>query len=386
MRISVIAHFALGAMTSDPTKHVGGVERQVSILTKWLAKRGHEVSLITWDEGQSNDLVVDGVRIIKLCRKDDGIKGLRFFYPRWSSLIGALKSADADIYYQNCAEYITGQIAIWCKLNSKKFIYSVASEPDCDPDLPQMNKLRDKVLYKYGLLNSSRVIVQNDLQKQMLIDGFRLKSETLPMACQGPSDDQYTVPTQPTRELVNIIWVGRLAHVKRPELIFTIAKKIDYCKITVVGGADTDKEYADAIFEQSKSYANVTMLGSVGHEQIEKEYRRASILCCTSEYEGLPNTFLEAWSHGLPIFSTVDPDNTLTNNKTGIFCQDIDALVDEIEKICVDVDRWKLYSDNAREYYKNNHSLDVAMKKFEDTFREVLVDDKNREKVKQNTQ
>ena len=374
MKISVVAHFAYGAMVSDPTKHVGGVERQVSILTKWMAKHGHDVTLITWDEGQSSDVQIDGVKIIKLCKQEDGIRGLRFFYPRWTSLIAALKSSNADIYYQNCAEYVTGQIALWCKINNKKFTYSVASEPDCDPVFPQMHKFRDKFLYKYGLLNSSKIIVQNKKQQSMLSNGFNLNSVILNMACQGPSQEEYIEPSSPRSGKINIIWVGRIARVKRPELIFRIASRLKHCTITVIGGVDKDQEFANSILKASKEYPNVSMLGSIDHKLIEKEYKKSSLLCCTSEYEGLPNTFLEAWSHGLPIISTVDPDNTLKENKTGIYCTNIESMIDEIENLADNVGLWKEYSKNSRNYYLKYHALDSAMKKFEETFNEVLQD------------
>ena len=70
-------------------------------MAKWLAGRGCKVSMLTWDEGQADGEIIDGVKVFKLCRKDDGIKGLRFFWPRWTSLNVAMKRADADIYYQN---------------------------------------------------------------------------------------------------------------------------------------------------------------------------------------------------------------------------------------------------------------------------------------------
>jgi hypothetical protein len=108
---------------------------------EWLVDRGHKVSLLTWVEGSAEDEVIDGVNIIKICRQDSGLPGIRFFYPRWTGLISAMKRANADVYYQNCGEYITGQVAMWCKANNKKFIYSLAN--DADPTFPIMYTLRE---------------------------------------------------------------------------------------------------------------------------------------------------------------------------------------------------------------------------------------------------
>ncbi|MDD5414837.1 MAG: glycosyltransferase, partial [Smithellaceae bacterium] len=120
----LVAHNAAGAMFGGNQGYIGGVERQTSLMARWLAVQGYRVSLVTWDEGQADDQVVDGVRVIKTCSRDTGLPGLRFFHPRWTSLIRALRRADADLYYHNCAEYVTGQVALWCRRNGRKFVYS----------------------------------------------------------------------------------------------------------------------------------------------------------------------------------------------------------------------------------------------------------------------
>jgi len=83
--ICIVAHFAFGAMAGGDRGHTGGVERQTSIMARWLAGQGHMVSMVTWDEGQADDSLIEGVRLIKLCRQDEGLPGIRFFHPRWTS-------------------------------------------------------------------------------------------------------------------------------------------------------------------------------------------------------------------------------------------------------------------------------------------------------------
>ncbi len=110
--ICFVSHFAYGALTGGKAGHIGGVEWQTSLMAKWLAKRGYQVSMLTWDEGQQDGVEIDGVKVFKLCRKETGVKGLRFFWPRWTSLNAAMRRADAEIYYQNCGEYVTGHPAV----------------------------------------------------------------------------------------------------------------------------------------------------------------------------------------------------------------------------------------------------------------------------------
>ena len=88
-RICLVSHFAYGALAGGKNGHIGGVEWQTSLTAKWLAARGFDVSMITWDEGQPDDTRIDGVRVIKMCRRDAGLPFVRFAHPRWTSLVRA---------------------------------------------------------------------------------------------------------------------------------------------------------------------------------------------------------------------------------------------------------------------------------------------------------
>ena len=84
-------------------------------MARWFAARGYPVSMITWDQGQPEKLNVEGVRIIKMCRRTAGWKGIRFVYPKWTSLCRAMERADANIYYYNCGDLTLGQMVMWCR-------------------------------------------------------------------------------------------------------------------------------------------------------------------------------------------------------------------------------------------------------------------------------
>jgi len=212
--ICLIAHFAYGALTGGRTGHVGGAERQTTLMARWLAARGYRMNLLTWDEGQPREITIDGVRAIKMCARDAGMAGLRFFHPRWTSLCTGLRRADADVYYHNSAEYVTGQVAAWCRMHGRKFVYSVASDPACDSHLPLLKTFRERFLYRYGLRKADRVIVQTHKQTAMLREGWGLDSVVLPMPCSGPREGDYRDPDPPNRDCARVVWVGRISSMK----------------------------------------------------------------------------------------------------------------------------------------------------------------------------
>ncbi len=369
--ICIVSPFAYGAMIGDTKGHIGGVETQTALLAKWLASSTqHHISIVTWNESTSEDEYIDGVQIIKICKRTDGLPVLRFFHPRWTSLINALKHADADIYYQNCAEYVTGQVSLFCRFKNRKFVYSVASDPDCDPKLPTLKTLRERVLYRYGLKHADSIIVQTLYQQGMLKNGFGLDSTPLPMPCVAPSSD-FTQAKHLHDGEFRVLWVGRIASVKRAEILLDIATLAKDIIFEIAGGLDQEKDYYNTILERAKDLPNVVMHGKLNREQVNDRYSAVSAFCNTSIYEGFPNTFLEAWSHGLPVVSTINPDNLITDNSIGINAKSTEDFVEALYKLKNNYEYWHELSTNSRAFYLQNHAIDISMKRFLRVFESI---------------
>lgn len=375
-RICFVAHLAYGALAGGESGVVGGVERQTSLMARWFAGRGYQVTMLTCDEDQDDGVDIDGVKVFKMCRKEEGIKGLRFFWPKWSSLVAAMKRADADIYYQNCAEYVTGQVALWCRRYGRRFVYSVANDPDCDVRLPEMHTLRERILYRYGLKTADRVIVQTRKQQEMLRSGFGRNSVVIPMSCPGLDEAEYGEWHRRQGRSQRVLWIARVCKQKRPDRLLDLAEACPEISFDLVGPV-ADTEYAQRVCQRAKSIPNVILHGAATREKVPEYYRRAKIMCCTSDFEGFPNTFLEAWSWGLPIVSTFDPDSLIAERKLGIVDQDTEGLAKGIRTLFGDSMRWQQASKAAREYYLKNHTVDSVMPKSEKVFKEVMNSTQN---------
>jgi len=282
-----------------------------------------------------------------------------------------MKRADADVYYQNCAEYVTGQVALWCRHHARGFVYSVASDPDCDPKLPAMHTRRERVLYRYGLRHADRIIVQTRRQQDMLQAGFGLRSIVLPMPCPGPSDTEYASPQPPSPDNSHVLWVGRIAPVKRLEFLLEVAKALPSVTFHVAGMPYIGDPYSENVLREARAIANVTVHGMVPRHLMPELYQGSNMLCCTSEYEGFPNTFLEAWSYGLPIISTVDPDNLIAERSLGITAKTGKDMIAAIRQLCNSPARWQELSRNSRRYYAAHHAVDPVMQQFEQQFIEA---------------
>ena len=371
LSICLVAHSAFATLTGASDGHIGGVEKQVSLMARWMANRGHLVSLITWDEGQPDGVEIGGVRVFKVCRRADGIPGLRFVHPRWTSLNRALSRADADIYYQNCAEYVTGQVALWCRRRGRPFIFSAASDRDCIGTLPELRTVRERVLYRYGLRQAAELIVQTRTQQRNVRESFGRASLIIPMPCPGPGEDCFIPPQPAPPTAPHILWVGRVSKEKRPDRLLDLAEACPDLSFDLVGTVYPDA-YGRVILERARNISNLTIHGAKTSEELAVFYRHAACLCCTSEIEGFPNTFLEAWSHGLPVVTTFDPDQLIAQHGLGAVASDVNGLVDAIRALLVTPDRWQTASTRARRYYLENHTVDLVMPRFEQAFLGVI--------------
>ena len=371
LHICFVAHNAYGALARVDTGHIGGIERQNSLMAQWFATRGYSVSMITWDEGQPDGIDVVGVRVFKMCRRDAGIKGLRFLHPRWMSLCRAMRRADADIYYYNCGDLGLGQVVMWCRSHGRKSVYSVASDPDCDVRLPVLKPARERILYRYGLRHADSIVVQTQRQRQMLQEGFGIRSTVVRMPCEGLDANAVIHSTPVPPEHARVLWVGRISREKRFDWLLDVAEKCPNVTFDVVGASNTDSDYASCLARRAAGVSNAAMHGRVSHSEIARYFERCHVLCCTSAYEGFPNTFLEAWSLGIPVVSTFDPDGVISKFNLGWTASSVDELRDAVQESISAPTKWQAASESAREYYLKYHTLDPCMEPFVQVFQDV---------------
>lgn len=334
-------------------------------MARWLAARGHEISVCTWTEGGPGDEERDGIRIIKICPRSAGLPVVRFFHPRWTALNSAMARADAAIYYQNCAEATTGQVALWAHRHGRRFVFSVASDPECDPALPIFSSLRERVLYRRGLELADGIITQTRAQATMMRTGFGFDATPLNMPSDVRADSDLAAIQRRREPRLAVLWVGRMMPVKRPEMLLDIASALPDITFHIVGGVDQDAGYWQAIENRARAIPNVVLHGRMDRADILPLYRSCHLLLCTSVLEGFPNTFLEAFAHGMPVLTTVDPDGVIEREGLGAHCTDAESLARRIRQLAVDRDLLDCRATAAWKYYYEQHHLETAMPRFE---------------------
>lgn len=364
-KICIVAHNAFGTLAKVDKGHIGGIEVQTPLMAKWLAQNGYSVSLVCWDQGQEDGIIINDIHVNKMCAESHGLPLLRFFWPRWSSLNKVLTKVKPDIIYYNCGDLGLGQCCLWARRYKRKVIYSVANDPDCKKDLPALKPMRERLLYRYGLKHADEIVVQTLTQQQLLQNDFNRQATVIPMPSQGFKPDR-PASFDPSKN-PRLLWVGRFTKQKRLDWLLELAVLLPQITFDVVGSDNENSTFSKNLLNRAKDIKNVNLCGRIAHDDMGRFYNNASLLLCTSAWEGFPNVFLEAWSTGLPIVTSFDPDKVVEKHKLGLCVEDLNEFPDAIKRMLAP-ENWFHFSKAALDYYQRFHTVESSMKSFEKVF------------------
>jgi glycosyltransferase involved in cell wall biosynthesis len=169
-----------------------------------------------------------------------------------------------------------------------------------------------------------------------------------------------------------LLMVGRIAPEKNVELFVDIARSLPAMRFVIVGGpVKSSGTYFETLTRLASALPNVEFFGPADRRQLATLYRSATALCCTSHYEGFPNTFIEAWSVGLPVVSTVDPDGVIARHGLGAHVSGPEEMRLRLGEIADSPQLREKIARVSRAYFEATHRLDTAMERFERLFQDV---------------
>lgn len=271
--------------------------------------------------------------------------------------------AGADIYYQRTGGVESGQVCLWSGTHGRKFVFSVASDLDVDPKLPALESWLERQCYRYALRNAHRVVVQTKFQCEALANRFGRQSIHIPNCLSTADFGAVSLPRPPGRP--RVLWAGRLVHVKRPGWCLEVARQCPRFDFDVVGATSDNTTFTQGLRQQAAVLGNVRMHGNVPHAMMGTFYKECSVFLCTSQAEGFPNTFLEAWYHGRPVVSSLDPDGVIAKYRLGSIGDSPKELARSLNLLLDDNKSWTESATAARAYVRENHSIDQVVAAYE---------------------
>lgn len=361
-----LAPHAWPVFSGDPhIAEVGGAEVQQSILARLFATSGYRVSMICLDYGQPRRAVIDGVTVHKAFRADAGVPVLRFVHPRLTTMWQAMREADADIYYCRSASVWVGFLAEFCRRHGKRSIYAGASNMDFVPGQGgQVRYARDRWLYRRGLARVDRIVAQNEVQRASCLATYGREALVIPSCYQPPAN------RGGARALGNcVLWVGTIRAGKRPELFLELAARLPHRRFVMVGGLGIgETALFERICREAARVPNLELTGFLPLAQVESRFDAARVFVNTSVFEGMPNTFLQAWARGVPTVATVDAGTPVHRQFV-----DVEEGAREVEAFFADQNHWENASRRCREHFERAHSRGETLERYGRLFDELAA-------------
>lgn len=369
-RVCMYVPFLYPVVSGGKVPFAGGIEVQLSLLARGLVQRGFQVDIVTCDFGQPEELVVDGVRLLRCWRPDAGWPVIRFFHPRWSSTARALHRSDADLYVYRGAALGAGWVHDVARSRGAAFAFLVGHDHDVRASLPELRNWRDRAWYRRALRGADEIVCQTLAQQETLRREFSLPSTVIMNSVALPEST-----ADPARE-GPVVWVATYKEAKRPDWFTRFAREHPdvHC---IMAGVVPVPPLSDSDYRQALAVAalcpRLEVRPTIPHEQIAGFLHDASLFAHTSPAEGFPNAFLEAWASGLPTVTTFDPDGIIERERLGAKRETYEAWASELRRFLAEPVLRREAGARARRYAETSHGTGVIHDRMAEVFDRAIA-------------
>lgn len=298
-----------------PWRSCGGGERQMMLLATRISMEGIRVAHIVYPP--ADPYVPEPASVTLVPR--GGYAGSR----RYGQLLEAvsiwrgMRRADADVYVFRTGTPALGVGALFCRLYRRPLVFSSASDSDFGFERLAPHKLT-RALYAFGVRSSTVVVVQSRQQVDLAHRVFPDVKRVVQIPSFAEMDDG--TAALPADKAEAFLWSGRVVEYKQPLNYVELARAVPEARFWMLAVFDPGSvELAAKLRAAAAQTPNLELLEPRPHREAMELVRRSVAIVNTSRFEGMPNTFLEAWALGVPVLSlSFDADGIIDEHRLGI--------------------------------------------------------------------
>jgi glycosyltransferase involved in cell wall biosynthesis len=376
LRICFVTHSAHGLLATWS----GGSERQVALLAREMACRGHEVCVVV-PGLTSTPGSVDGVRLLSGWDPHRGVRWVRALY-RYPNLHRVLADQRADVYYTRGGAFFTPTVVQTARRAGRVSLLALASDKDLYPSSGRVlfavrNPYASRVIGRFAYAGFRRlavraatcVLVQNQQQAESC-RALGLPHRVVPNIVPLPP-----VELLARRKRRDILWAGNVYHDRRskgleelvglvrmlPDVLFTVAGELR---------SERHRESIDAL----AGLPNVVLTGLLSRDETLSLMAEHRLVINTSPSEGFSNVMLEGWALGKPSVTLwVDPNGLLSSGSLGLCADgDLETMAAQVEALLEEDEALASMAARCREYVAQVHAPQRVGDEFERLSSEML--------------
>lgn len=348
----------------------GGAQRVISVVSSKLAEQGQQVYLLLYSRNEKEYPINPKVQILSLKQSYEEYQKL-YTWQRIKQIRYYLNKVSPDI----AVGFLEGGYGLF--LSSVGMKFSKVASARIDPNIILQKKGIRAWIDKKWFKSADAVVVQTEQQrihakkagwKRMIVIPNPISEESL----VGENHNYI-------RECKRLIMVGRLAPQKNYGMAIDAMELLHskYPKLTLdIYGKGEEEDKLKRIIK-NKGLEQVICLHGWS-QYITKELEEHDIYLLCSNFEGLPNSLMEAMAAGLPCISTnckTGPADLISNKRSGFLVPvgDVKALVEKVEQLLVSSTKIR-ESIGQRAFYamKDNYNETVITKKWMDLFTSLI--------------
>jgi glycosyltransferase involved in cell wall biosynthesis len=339
----------------------GGAEYQIELLIAALRQsRRFEIFLLA--HHVSNSVLADGYQVIRIGRRE---RMPRLGYALdFMPLYRALRQIRPQVIYQRVGCGYTGISAVYARRHRIPLVWHVSHDTDVMPSTldPGRNLLRrwiEKWSIELGIRWADTIVVQTRRQSDLLRRHYGRDADAVIQNFHPDPTEATDKSATPT-----VAWVANLKSWKRPQIFVRLAQKlrdipgIEFVMLGEEPSGPKQEQWRSDLLQALAATPNLRYLGKKSQTEVNQVLAQAWIFVNTSQHEGFPNTFIQAWMRGAVIVSLdVNPDGVLDSEKLGIHAGSEEGLERAVRELLSTPALRTRYAGRARAYVKANHSL-----------------------------
>jgi len=165
---------------------------------------------------------------------------------------------------------------------------------------------------------------------------------------------------------LNVLWMGRLTRVKRPDRVIELAKHYPEVNFIMAGDGELREEL------EAKASSKVHFLGVQNSDEM---FSLADIVLLTSDSEGMPLTLIEGQMAGVPAIATDvgSVSEIVENAVTGLVTStQIEQIISSLGRLMDDSMLRSTMAKNARERALSRFSIETMVESHIQVYKQAL--------------
>jgi glycosyltransferase involved in cell wall biosynthesis len=334
----------------------GGAERQMTLLARALSAQGLDVAHIVYPPLDPIPLPNPHLTLVHR----PAYAGDRPVIGRVLEAIRVwrvLRLAGGRVMIARMGSPAVGIAALFSKIHHRRFIFSSAN--DSDFTSPRISSRFSRMLYRLGVRLADVVVVQSQDQVTLAREAF----PSLRRVVHVPSFvEAAPLSTRDTPEPTLFLWIGRVVRDKQPMRYVELARELPEIRFVMIPVPEGRADELGDVRAASERIPNLELLDPLPHGEVMALIARAIAVVNTSQFEGMPNVFLEAWARGIPVLTLeFDPDGVIARRELGVAAGGSwDRFVAGARELWEGRSGRKELSRRTRAYVERVHSIDAV--------------------------